>query len=316
MAPVFPACIRMAIVGVGKIVRDQHAPVIAADPDFELVATASPRSTLDGVPSFRTLGELLAEGPEVDAVAVTSVSAARHAIAHEALLAGKAVFLEKPPCTALTALDHLVRTASARGVSLFASWHSRFAPQVEAARRWLAQHPPRRIEIDWREDVRRWHPDQDWIWEPGGLGVFDPGINALSILTRVAPTPLFVTDAELRVPANRQTPMSAHLSLADGAGLLASATFDWGETGPQRWEIRADTAEGTLRLFEGGARLEIAGHEVPAPSADLDHAEYAGLYRHFAELVRAQSVDADDAPLRLTADAFLLGRRTTVEPFL
>ncbi len=36
-----------------------------------------------------------------------------------------------------------------------------------------------------KEDVRRWHPGQDWIWEAGGFGVFDPGINALSILTEV-----------------------------------------------------------------------------------------------------------------------------------
>ena len=36
-----PARFPVALVGVGKIARDQHIPAIAADPDFELVAAVS-----------------------------------------------------------------------------------------------------------------------------------------------------------------------------------------------------------------------------------------------------------------------------------
>jgi predicted dehydrogenase len=82
-----------------------------------------------------------------------------------------------------------------QGVTLFASWHSRFAAGVPAAKAWLATHDIRAVDIQWREDVRRWHPGQTWIWEAGGLGVFDPGINALSILTEIMPREVFVTDA-------------------------------------------------------------------------------------------------------------------------
>ena len=39
----------------------------------------------------------------------------------------------------------------------------------------------RTLTVAWKEDVRIWHPGQAWIWKAGGLGVFDPGINALSI---------------------------------------------------------------------------------------------------------------------------------------
>ena len=35
------SAINLAIVGVGKIVHDQHLPSIAANADFKLVATAS-----------------------------------------------------------------------------------------------------------------------------------------------------------------------------------------------------------------------------------------------------------------------------------
>ncbi|HQR88458.1 MAG TPA: Gfo/Idh/MocA family oxidoreductase, partial [Caulobacter sp.] len=62
--------IRVGIVGVGKIARDQHIPAVAADPGLELVAVAS-RSHADvGVPAFESLEEMLDQGPELDAIAL------------------------------------------------------------------------------------------------------------------------------------------------------------------------------------------------------------------------------------------------------
>lgn len=310
------APIRIALVGVGKIVRDQHVPVLAASPDFELVATASPHSALAGVPGFTSLGELLAQAPGVDAIAVTSPTAARHDIARDALLAGRHVLLEKPPCTTLTELDDLRAVAEGAGAVLYASWHSRHAPQVRAARVLLHRHPPSRIEVVWREDVRRWHPGQEWVWEPGGLGVFDPGVNALSILTEIAPWRVHLRRAELHTPAGRHTPITARLTLSDPAGTPITAEFDWTGEGLQTWEIRAETDAGLLRLFEGGARLEFAGAsaETPAPD-DPAHAEYIGVYRHFAELIGAGRSDVDDRPLRLAADAFLVAQSHAAAAF-
>jgi hypothetical protein len=48
---------------------------------------------------------------------------------------------------------------------------------------------------------------------------------------------------------------------------------------------------------------------------DGEDAEYRGLYRRLVELTATGTSDVDLAPLRLVADAFLLGRRRTVEPF-
>jgi D-galactose 1-dehydrogenase len=48
---------------------------------------------------------------------------------------------------------------------------------------------------------------------------------------------------------------------------------------------------------------------------DAANAEYAGLYRRFIELAATGETDVDLAPFQLVADAFLLGRRRTVEPF-
>ncbi len=118
-----------------------------------------------------------------------------------ALKAGKHVLLEKPPGASVSELTPLIATARQAGRTLFAAWHSRFAPAVEPARAFLAERTIKSVVVEWKEDVRVWHPGQAWIWEPGGFGVFDPGINALSIMTRILPRPFFLTEAELSLSA-------------------------------------------------------------------------------------------------------------------
>jgi D-galactose 1-dehydrogenase len=194
---------------------------------------------------------------------------------------------------------------------LFATWHSRYAPAVEPARGWLSSRRIDRVQINWKEDVRVWHPGQRWIWQPGGLGVFDPGINALSILTRILPSQIFVTAADLSFPSNCAAPIAAEITLTDTNGLLIAAAFDFRQTGPQSWDIIIDTDQGQLVLSHGGARLALGGKTlVEAPDT-----EYRGLYRRFVELAATGASDVDLTPLRLVADAFLLGNRRTVEPF-
>jgi len=303
--------LRVAIVGFGKIARDQHVPAIAGTEGVELAAIASRNASLAGVPHVTTLEQLLRDGPPVDAVTLCTPPQVRRAQAAMALAAGKHVMLEKPPGATVGEIKPLVTAARAAQRTLFATWHSRFAPAVEPARQLLAGRQVTAVRISWKEDVRVWHPGQAWIWQPGGLGVFDPGINALSILTRILPQPLFVTSADLAFPANRDAPIAASLSLSDAKGLPITAEFDFRQTGPQSWDIHLDTDGGPLTLSSGGARLTAAGK----PLVDLAEAEYAGLYRRFLELTATGETDVDLAPLQIVADAFLLARRRTVEPF-
>ncbi len=151
------------------------------------------------------------------------------------------------------------------------------------------------------------------MFQPGGLGVFDPGINALSSLTAILPASPFITSAELMFPANRDTPIAATLAMTDAAGVPMDVRFDWRQTGEQTWEIDVDTDAGTLKLTQGGSALDLAGTVIPPH--DDPHVEYRGLYRHFAELVAARAVDFDVRPIELLADAFMLGKRTEVAAF-
>ncbi|PAQ06658.1 Gfo/Idh/MocA family protein [Mesorhizobium temperatum] len=302
--------IKLGIVGVGKIVRDQHLPALAKDPAYRLVAAASRHGKVDGIGNFPDIEAMLDAVPELEAVSLCMPPQFRYDAARTALAAKKHVFLEKPPGATVSEVEDLKALAVANGVSLFASWHSRYAPAVEAARDFLGSTTIRSAAINWKEDVRRWHPNQDWIWAPGGFGVFDPGINALSIATHILPA-MFITSAILDFPENRAAPIAAHIAFRTSNGLPVAMELDWRQTGPQSWDILAETDKGAMVLSGGGSKLAVDGRVVH----DEPEAEYPMLYRRFAEIVRAGASDVDLAPLQHVADAFMLGKRNVVEAF-
>ncbi len=107
--------LRIAIVGFGKIARDQHVPAIAATPGAKLVAVASRNASLPGVPHFRSLADLLRDGPEIDAVALCMPPQVRRQEAATALAARKHVMLEKPPGASVSEIAPLVAAARQGG---------------------------------------------------------------------------------------------------------------------------------------------------------------------------------------------------------
>ncbi|WP_204115278.1 Gfo/Idh/MocA family protein [Shimia biformata] len=304
----------IALVGVGKIALDQHVPAIAASPDWDLTATVSRQGSVDGVESFSDFTKFLEQRPDIRVVSLCLPPVPRFDYAEAAIRAGRHVMLEKPPGASLAECRKLAAMANDFRVTLFATWHSREATMVEPAKEWLTGKVLKRLTVTWKEDVRRWHPGQDWIWEPGGLGVFDPGINALSIVTRLMPETLHLTDAVLETPENKQGPIAAHLRFAHPDGADVSAVFDWRQEGDQTWRIEAETDHGTLTLEDGGARMIVNGTEQKAAKDTLS-GEYPRLYARMARLLATGESDVDLEPLRHVADAFLLGRREVVAPF-
>lgn len=298
-------------MGVGKIACDQHMPALAANPAFELVASINRHSNVDGLRNFDCVEAMLAAGLPVDAISVCTPPRPRYDIARTALENGLHVMLEKPPGATLNEVSALVRLARESSVSLFASWHSREAAGVRPALDWLEGRSVESVTINWKEDVRVWHPGQTWIWEPGGLGVFDAGINALSIITRLLPGEFILKDAELSYPSNCETPIAAELRLRTTTGVPIEMSLDFRQAGKPSWDMDISTRSGRARLAECGAVLVVEG-EAPVHASNE---EYRQLYQHFAELVAERRIDVDVEPLRLVADAFMCSRRKSVAPF-
>ncbi|MBA3677734.1 MAG: Gfo/Idh/MocA family oxidoreductase [Sphingosinicella sp.] len=307
--------LKIAIIGFGKIAADQHVPAIAANPRLELAATVSRQGKgVEGVPSFTTHSELLAADLGLDAAAITTPPSVRYQIARDCIEAGLHLMLEKPPTMTLSEIEDLACLAKGRQLTLQTTWHSQHAPAVAAAAEALAGKHIASMRVTWHEDVRKWHPGQEWIFEAGGFGVFDPGINAFSILTRIFPGALFVRNAELSFPENRQAPIAAEITFSSPvAGDDLHGSLDFRRSGSETWTIEIRTTEGMqMILSEGGSRLELDGRLHPGGGPG----EYPDLYREFVDLVDCRSSKVDVRPLRLVADAFLLGRRKMVDPFL
>lgn len=300
--------VRIGIVGLGKIARDQHLPAIAASDAFALAATASPDGGLSDVPAYADLSQMIAAGG-VDAVAICTPPGVRHALACQAIAAGLHVLLEKPPAATLSEAHDLAARAMAAGVCAFGAWHSRYAAGVATAKAWLATRDVRAIAIDWKEDIRRWHPGQEWILGPGGFGVFDPAINAFSILTEIVPGAVIVERATLTTPQGRSAPLAATIGMQLTNGAPVEADLDFLQTGPQTWTITIETDDGALTLADGGARL------IPADKPVEENREYPGLYARFADLIATGASEIDTRPLQMVADAYLVAEYRIGPPF-
>ena len=92
---------------------------------------------------------------------------------------------------------------------------------------------------------------------------------------------------------------------------IAAAREFYGNVLGLQESVVGGTAQGEVKLSDGGARLWIDGKEQPLEK----EAEYPSLYRRFAGLVKTGGSDVDVAPLRHVADAFMLGKRKVVDAF-
>jgi D-galactose 1-dehydrogenase len=301
---------RIGLIGLGKIARDRHIPTIAAHAAFELVAVADPHGDLSqyGVAAFASHADMLSAVPDLDSVAICTPPGVRFRIALDAIAAGKDVLLEKPPAATIAELSLLRSAAERAGRVVFAAWHSQHNEAVTTARSMLATETVAKVTVIWKEDIEQYHPGQAWLWRAGGFGVFDPGVNALSILSRILPQNPQVRGAELFIEDGAETPIAAHLDLGIEAlpGSCGTAEFDGRGKGEALREITVTTSTGTvLRLANSGSRLLVDDRVV----VDGERAEYRRLYDHFAGLLDARTTEIDPVPLGLVNDALATGQR-------
>lgn len=298
--------VRIGIVGCGKIARDAHIPAIRGSRGFTLAAICDRSGEGEpDVPLFRTPAEMF-EAKGVDAVAICTPARPRAAIAREAIEAGVAVLLEKPPCATLGEVGQLIALAKKRDVPLFAAWHTQYHPAIDAAAMLLRSEGLAHATVRWEEDVQKWHPGQDWIWRAGGFGVLDPGINAFAVLTKMLGG-LIVKRGWFEIPARAETPVKAQLHL-DAGDAAIDVLFDWTVTGQEQWTVAMETLAGSKLLLDlGDGSLRLNGDRVPVV-ADYD-TEYEGIYQHFVALLRNRQSSVEVEPLQLVADAMLVAQR-------
>ena len=130
--------LRIVQCGVGSFGRS-WADVVARSRVAELAAVVDPATEARarvgealGVATYADLDTALAEAA-CDAVLVTTPPATHHAVATQALRAGKPVLLEKPLAATMAEARDLVGAAEAAGLVLMVSQNYRFRPHARAA---------------------------------------------------------------------------------------------------------------------------------------------------------------------------------------
>lgn len=304
---------QIGIVGLGKIARDEHIPAILSNPDFELAFVVDRVIRVDlGIPAFRSLDEAIGSGITFDAISICTSPQVRFEICDQLFTTSAAILLEKPAASHYDLAAQINTEAAARDSCVFAAWHSRFAEQVAAAKAWCAEK--QNIvsgKIEWRENAEKWHPGQDWIWRKGGFGVFDPGMNALSILTEILPSKWSIDMAHLGIPENAETPSIADFKLKS-ANTVIHCIFEFHAHDDEIWQISLEAHDGSrLQLSEGGAKLLADGVEC---AAGAPAGEYENVYRRFSHLITAHQMDIDLQPLFLIEEIFATASRNTEPP--
>jgi D-galactose 1-dehydrogenase len=305
---------KIAIVGVGKIARDQHIPCINKNRNFKLVAAVSRNAKVEGVENFESLDALIKSKTKVDCVALCTPPSVRLAMARQALDAGWHVLIEKPPTPTIGEMVAMIDHAKRKKRVLYATWHSRYNKAIDEAKRRLKGKHVDFMRVTWKEDVNKWHPGQDWIAQPGGFGVFDPGINALSVVTKILPEPIYVESSRIEVPENWSTPIGVNITFkrGDASPVDMSAVFDWRQRGEQTWDIDIKTRDGlVMKLSKGGSVLHINSKLIL--EAKLE--EYEMIYAKFARLLKSGKSETDYSPLQLECDAFMLAKPVVVDKF-
>jgi len=299
-------------VGLGKIARDQHLPTILQSEDFEIafLVDKTVQTALDA-PHFRSLEDALQSGIGFDAVSLCTSPQPRLQLFEHLLVHACSILLEKPPAGTFAQAAQIGEQVGRSRANIFTAWHSRFAPEVDTARTWMATRELSSGRIEWRENAEKWHPGQDWLWREGGFGVFDPGMNAVSILTELLPGEVLSVGAgQLAIPENSDTPTVAGFQLL-ARGAPIDIEFEFHDRDEETWTIELRATDGSsMLLSQGGAAISIDCGPVTHSVSN----EYASIYERFAKLVRSGQSDFDAEPLRIIDQVFAKAARKQIAP--
>lgn len=246
--------IRIGIVGIGYLGRIHLAVLQELTVQFQVVGVfdRNPIALNDSANSpqqlvvFNTYQELL---HSVDAVAIIASTPAHFQLAREAILAGKAVFVEKPMCATLQESQQLAALVEQYKCLLQVGHVERFNPAIVAVGSFLEAQKCARF------DAIRTAPFQQRGTEVSV--VLDLMIHDLDLLLTQTTSPVLSIAVEARRAQSAYADeVLAELQFADG--LLASI-FASRIAGQKQRSVRIETPQHLLELdlLEKSASVQI-----------------------------------------------------------
>lgn len=314
---VTPRPLRVAVVGAGANIAEQHLTAIESTPGAELAAVCDVNPASEErlrarttAPYFADLHQMLREvGPDV--VSVLTPHPFHASVAEAALAAGAHVLVEKPMAVTASEADRMIAVAAEHGRVLAVSFQHRFSPMTERLHEWVHSGELGeivRIEVTepWLRTaayfrVATWRAT--WRGEGGGV-LLNQAPHALDLLTHLMGPPIRVTGLTRTVRHGTQCEDTAHALLeweGGAVGYFASTTIE-PETG-RRLELVADRAKvvvegGTLRRtdIEPGLREHALNDPQPfgrprmaerEPETLAASATHAPVYQDLVAAIRS-----------------------------
>ena len=317
----------VGVVGAGKI-SDQYLANMARYPDLDVrfVADLLPhlaraQAERHGVTDAGTTEQALARD-DVELVVNLTVPAAHAEVASAALSAGKHVFNEKPIAPDLASAEALIAQADAAGLRLGCAPDTFLGPGLQTVRRMLEAGsigaPLTASVVTQSGGPHRWHPNPDFLYQPGAGPLFDVGPYYLTALaqafgpiarvaargTTAAPTRIIGAGprAGERIPVAVPTHVVALYEFESGA--LAQATFSFDTPLERMGVLEITGADATLvatdpNSFAGEIRINRGGEAWESiPATGVDHGRGIGAV-DMARAIRSGDAHSTDARLGL-----------------
>lgn len=241
----------VGVVGAGKISEQYLANMLRfPDLDVRIVADLLPevaRRQADrfGVHGAGTVDDALARD-DVELVVNLTVPAAHAEVATAALAVGKHVWNEKPITVDLASGEALVARAEAAGLRLGTAPDTVLGPGMQTVRRLIEAGvigtPLTASAVMQHPGPHSWHPNPDFLYQPGAGPLFDMGPYYLTALTQVfgaitrvaargataGPTRIIGTGARAgeEIPVGVPTYVAALYDFQDGGVAQVTLSFD------------------------------------------------------------------------------------------
>jgi predicted dehydrogenase len=301
--------LRHVVIGAGATVFGAHRPALAL-PAVELAAVcdrdiAAGQAVAESlaVPFYADYRAMLA-ATHPDVAVVMTPHPLHAPIAIDCLRAGCHVLTEKPMADQVAAADAMIATAEEAGRLLAVNFQQRLRPEVQAARRLLAegrlgaiQHVSM-VETWTRTDAyyraRAWRGT--WVGEGAGV-LLNQAPHNLDLVCYLAGPPARVSAWTRRTLHNIETEDTAQAMLEWPDGSTGSIHVSTAEAGlPQRLEIlgtagvlRVRPGEITFEQFENDLRHFLpespsafsapTAHAVPVP-VEAGAGDHVAVYRN------------------------------------
>ncbi len=288
----------IGIIGCGKIsgayletLRRLENVRVAAAADLDPARAARVQATYPEI-SALAVDELLSD-PNLDLVLNLTVPAAHAEVAANALRSGKHVYGEKPLAATLAAADAVLELAAAAGLRVGCAPDTVLGTGIQTARHavdsGLIGTPIAATAVMMGPGPEPWHPDPEFLFQPGGGPLLDMGPYYLSTLVQLLGPVKWVAGAGTRGRSARtigsgpragtvfQVLVDTHVTgvLEHESGALSTLVMSFDVQAARMPTIEVYGTEGSLSVpdpnrFEGTVevwRREEPGWQTIPPSA-------------------------------------------------